>query len=164
MIKSKVKHWVLLFVERNIAVYIGSLGIEYILQKVLNKNRDKPITHKTFRIQGNDSIMYGYYCIAFIKYMLARETMLDYTNLFSLIDRKKNKLILKKNMAEEANLEFILIKIDETKNYLLEEIIHNNFRNGKYKKTCKYLNHVKQLLILVLTITRCVSVSLCSCW
>ena len=140
------------------------MGIEYILQKVLNKNRDKSITHKTFRIQGNDSIMCGYYCIAFIEYMLARETMLDYINLFSSIDRKKNKLILKKNMAEEANLQFILIKIDETKNYLLEEIIHNNFVNEKYKKTCKYLNHVKQLLILVLTITRCVSISLCSCW
>ena len=29
----------------------------------------------------------------------------------------------------------------------------------KYKKTCKYLNHVEQLLILVSTVTGCISIS-----
>ena len=29
----------------------------------------------------------------------------------------------------------------------------------KYKKTCKYLNYVEHLLILVLTVTGCVSIS-----
>ena len=29
----------------------------------------------------------------------------------------------------------------------------------KYKKTCKYLNFVKNLLILVSTVTNCVSIS-----
>ena len=33
------------------------LGIEYILQEVLNKIKDKSITHNIFRIQDNDSIM-----------------------------------------------------------------------------------------------------------
>ena len=40
-------------------------------------------------------------------------------------------------MAEEATLEFILRKIDETRNYLLEEIKHNNSVSEKYKKTYK---------------------------
>ena len=31
--------------------------------------------------------------------------------------------------------------------------------NEKYKKTCKYLNYVEHLLILVSTVTGCVSVS-----
>ena len=30
---------------------------------------------------------------------------------------------------------------------------------GKYKKTCKYLNYVVQLLILVSTVTGCISSS-----
>ena len=31
--------------------------------------------------------------------------------------------------------------------------------SDKYKKTCKYLNYVEHLLILVLTVTGCVSIS-----
>ena len=34
--------------------------------------------------------MCGFYCIAFIVYVLAGKTLLNYTNLFSTIDRKKN--------------------------------------------------------------------------
>ena len=34
--------------------------------------------------------------------------------------------ILKTNMIEEASLEFRLRKIDETRNYLLNEIKHND--------------------------------------
>ena len=49
-------------------------------------------------------------------------------------------------------------KIDETKNYLLEEINHNDSMNEKYQKTCKYLNYVEHLLILVSTVTGCVSI------
>ena len=50
-------------------------------------------------------------------------------------------------------------KIDETKNYLLEEINHNDSMNEKYQKTCKYLNYVEHLLILVSTVTGCVWIS-----
>ena len=51
-------------------------------------------------------------------------------------------------MAEEASLEFRLWTIDETKNYLLDEIKHNDLMSEKYKKTFKYLNYVENLLIL----------------
>ena len=43
-----------------------------------------------FRICNNQSIMCGFYCIAFIEYMLAGKTLLHYTNLFSLNDNRKN--------------------------------------------------------------------------
>ena len=59
--KSKGTHWVLLFIERNTAVYFDSFGIEYIPQEVLNKIKDKSITHNIFRIQDEDSIMCGFY-------------------------------------------------------------------------------------------------------
>ena len=67
-------HWVSLFINKNTAVYFDSFGIEYIPQEVLNKIKDKSITHNIFRIQDNESIMCGFYCIAFINYMLAGKT------------------------------------------------------------------------------------------
>ena len=50
-------------------------------------------------------------------------------------------------------------KIDETRNYLLEEIKNNDLTYEKYKTTWKYLNYVEHLLILASTITGCVSIA-----
>ena len=58
-----------------------------------------------------------------------------------------------------SSLEFRLKHIDETRNYLLDEVKHNDLKNEKYKKTCKYLNYVEHLLILVSTVIGCVSFS-----
>ena len=44
-------------------------------------------------------------------------------------------------MTEEASLEFRFIKIDEKRDYSLEEIKHNNLMSENYEKTCKYLNN-----------------------
>ena len=141
---SKETQLVSLFVNKNIAIYFDSFGIEYIPEEVLNKIKDKSITHNTYRIQDNESNTCGFYCLAFIKYMLTRTNLLDYTNLFSPNDYKKNDKIiykyLKINMVEDASLEFGLTKIDETRNYLLDEIKHNDLISEKYKKTCNYLN------------------------
>ena len=63
------------------------------------------------------------------------------------------------DMLEEASLEFRLIKIDETRNYLLYEIKHNDLISEKYKKTCKYLNYVEHLFILFSVVTGSVSIS-----
>ena len=60
-------------------------------------------------------------------------------------------------MVEEASIKFRLRKIDETRNYLLDEIKHNDLMSEKSKKTCKYLNYVENLLILASTIGGCVS-------
>ena len=51
-------------------------------------------------------------------------------------------------MVKEASLKFRLRKIDETRNYILDEAKHNALISEKYKKTCKYLNYVKHWLIL----------------
>ena len=58
-----------------------------------------------------------------------------------------------------SSLQFILKKIDKTRHYLLEEINHNDLMSEKCKKTCKYFNYVEDLLILVLTVTGCVTIS-----
>ena len=56
-----------LFIDRNISCILLSFGIEYNPQEVLNKARDKSITYNISGIQGNESIMCGFYCIAFIE-------------------------------------------------------------------------------------------------
>ena len=62
-------------------------------------------------------------------------------------------------MTEEASLEFRLRKVDLTGSNLLEEIKHNDLISEKCKKTCKYLNYIENLLILVSPVTGYVSAS-----
>ena len=77
-------------------MYFDSFGIEYTPQEVLNKIRDKWITHDIFRIQDDESIMCGFCCIVFIEYMNAGKTLLDYKDLLFPNDYKKNdKTIIK---------------------------------------------------------------------
>ena len=54
--------------------------------------------------------------------------------------------------------EFTLKNIDETRNYLLEEIKQNEFMSKKHKKDCATLNYNEHFLILASTITECISV------
>ena len=59
-------------------------------------------------------------------------------------------------MTEEASLKFRLRNIDETRNYLSDEIKHNDLVSEKYKKRSKYLNYVQHLLILASRVPGCV--------
>ena len=65
-------------------------------------------------------------------------------------------------MVEEASFKFRFRKIDETRNYLLDEIKDNDLMREKCKNTCKYLNYVEHLLILVSVITGSISISACA--
>ena len=63
-------------------------------------------------------------------------------------------------MAEEnISQEFRLKNIDETRNYLIEEINRNGLMSKKHKKVCITLNYIEHFLILGSTITECVSIS-----
>ena len=83
--------------------------------------------------------------------MLAGKALLDCTYLFSPNDYKKNEKRIYKYFKEKyiLSLEFRLRKLDKKRNYLLEQMKHNDLMNQKYKNTCKYLNYVEKLLILV---------------
>ena len=48
---------------------------------------------------------------------------------------------------------------EETRNYLFEEINHNELISEKHKKTCVTLNYVKHLLIKASAVTWRVSIS-----
>ena len=102
--ENTVTHWVALFVKTNEAIYFDSFGTEHIpkeINKFINNDTTKSsslkrIKSNMFRIQAYDSIMCGYFCIEFINYMLKGKTLLDYTNLFSPNDFKKNDRVIKR--------------------------------------------------------------------
>ena len=99
-------HWIALIVKTNEVIYFDSFGIEHIPIKINKfigneqspsaKARNKKIKANIFRIQAHDSIMCGYFCIEFINYMFKSKTLLDYTNLFSPNDFKKNDQTIKR--------------------------------------------------------------------
>ena len=47
-----------------------------------------------FRVEANDSVMCGYFCIEFIDFMLGGKKLTDYTSLFSPQNFKKNSDII----------------------------------------------------------------------
>ena len=59
------------------------------------------------------------------------------------------------NISQELRLK----NIDETRNYLIEEINQNELMSNKHKTVCTTLNYIEHFLILPSTITGCVSVS-----
>ena len=61
----------------------------------------------------------------------------------------------------EANIsqEFKLKNIDETWNYLLEEIKQNELVRRNRKMICTTLNYIENFLILASTITGCIWIS-----
>ena len=62
-------------------------------------------------------------------------------------------------VEENISQEFRLKNIDETRNYLIEEINRNELMSKKHKKVCITLNYIEHFLILASTITGCISIS-----
>ena len=92
--KDAGTHWIALFCNRNEIVYFDSFGVEHVPEEIKEFIGNKNIKANIFRIQANNSVMCGYFCIGFIDFMLAGKTLTDYTNLFSPYDFDKNDQII----------------------------------------------------------------------
>ena len=82
-------HWVALYVKNNEVIYFNSFGVEYVPKEIMHFIGHKNIKTNIFRIQADNSIMCGYFCIKFIDFMLTNKTLIYYTSLFSPYDFKK---------------------------------------------------------------------------
>ena len=87
-------HWIALFCKKNEIVYFDSFGVEHILEEIKGFICNRKIKAKIFRVQANNSIMCGYFCIGFIDFMLANKKLTDFTNMFSPYDFDKNNQII----------------------------------------------------------------------
>ena len=89
-------HWIALYVNKETFKYFDSFGIEHIPKKVKKFIGNRNIISNIYRIQNYDSVMCGYFCIGFIDYMFKGKSLIDYTDLFSPNNFKKNDDIILK--------------------------------------------------------------------
>ena len=83
-----------MYVKNNDITYFDSFGVEHIPKEIIKFIGNKNIKTDIFRIQADDSIMCGYFCIGFINFMFNGKSLTEYTNLFSPYDFKKNDDII----------------------------------------------------------------------
>ena len=83
-------HWISLYVKNNEVIYLDSFGVEHVPKEIKRFTGHKSIKTNIFRIQADNLIMCGYFCSAFIDFMFAGRSLIDFTSLFSPYDFKKN--------------------------------------------------------------------------
>ena len=83
-------HWIALFFSRSEIVYFDSFGVQHVPEKIKESIWNKNIIANIFRVQANNSVMCGYFCIGFIDFMLAGKKLTDFTDMFSTYDLKIN--------------------------------------------------------------------------
>ena len=96
-------HWIALFCRRSEIVYFDSFGVEHVPEEIKEFIGNKNIIANIFRVQANNSVMCGYFCIGFIDFMLAGKKLTDFTSLFSPYDFKKNDNIILSYFKDEWN-------------------------------------------------------------
>ena len=84
----------LCFVKQNEIIYFDSFGVEHIREEIKEFIGNKNIKANIFRVQANNSVMCGYFCIGFIDFMLEGKKLTDFTTLFSPYDFDKNDSII----------------------------------------------------------------------
>ena len=89
-----VVHIGLLYLKENEIIYFDSFGVKHIPAEIKKFSGNKNIKVNIFRVQANNSVMCGYFCIGFIDFMLAGKKLTDFTNLFSPHDFNKNDSII----------------------------------------------------------------------
>ena len=109
-------HWIALCCNRNEIFYCDCLncfGVEHVPEEIKCFFGNKNIIANIFRVQANNSIMCGYFCIGFIDFMLAGKKLIDFTSFFSPYDFKKNGDIILSYFKDEWNLENKLVRTDK---------------------------------------------------
>ena len=104
-------HWIALYVQstsvydtyvkNNEVIYFDSFGVEHIPKEIKKFIGNKGIKASIFRLQAYYSIMCSYFCIEFINYMFDGKSLIDFTNLFSPHNLKKNDKIIEQIFKHE---------------------------------------------------------------
>ena len=87
------------FVTREI-VYFDSFAVEHVPKEIKEFVGNKNIIANIFRVQANNSVMCGYFCIGFIDFMLAGKKT-DFK--FSPYDFKKNDNVILSYFKDDWN-------------------------------------------------------------
>ena len=94
-------HWIALFCRRSEIVYFDSFGVEHIPEEIKDLIGNNNIKANIFRVQSNDSIMCGYFCIEFIDFMFVSKKLTDFTSMCSPYDFEKSDSIILRDFRYE---------------------------------------------------------------
>ena len=83
-------HWIALYCKNIEITYFDSFGVEHVPKEIEKFISRKNIKTNIFRIQSNNSIMCGYFCIGFYDFMVADKILIDFTSLFCPYEFEKN--------------------------------------------------------------------------
>ena len=85
--KFRTRNWVEIKDESrgnyDVVTYFDSFGVEHIPKEIKTFIKNKNIKTNIFRIQAHDSIMCGFFCIAFINFMLKGKRLTEYRSFFT---------------------------------------------------------------------------------
>ena len=95
--------WIALYYTEIEVIYFDSFGVEHVPEELEKFIRHKNIKINIFRVQSNNSIMCGYFCIGFIDFMLAGKALINFTGLFSPYDFEKNDSRILRYSKTELN-------------------------------------------------------------
>ena len=82
-------HWIALFCKKSEIVYYDTFGVEHVPEEIKEFVGNKNIIANNFRVQANNSVICGYFCIRFIDFMLASKELTEFTSMFSPYDFKR---------------------------------------------------------------------------
>ena len=89
--ESLETHRIILNANAENVTYFDSFRVEHVSEEI--RKFSKNVIANTYRIQAYHSIMCEYFCIGFIDFTWKDENLLEYTNLFSAYNYKKNDKI-----------------------------------------------------------------------
>ena len=92
--KNAGTHCISLYIKNDLIIYFDSFGLEYIPKELVKFTKNKDTKTNIFKIQAYDSIMCCYFCFLFIDFMFKGKSLLNFTNLFSPYNFKKNDKIV----------------------------------------------------------------------
>ena len=142
-------HSIALFCNRNEIVYFDSFGVEHIPEEIKEFVGNKKIKDDIFRVQANDSVMCGYFCMGFIDFMSAGRKLNYYTIFFLHMILRKTIIqfchisVMNKSNSIEAidktNLtnqtKFRLDEISKIENYFVKEINQRKSGSKTFSKS-----------------------------
>ena len=73
-------HWIAFYVKNNEVIYFDSFGIQHVPKEIKKFIGHKNTKTNIFRIQADNSVMCGYFCIGFISFMLVGKSLIKFVS------------------------------------------------------------------------------------
>ena len=133
-----------LYVNVENVTYFDSFRVKHIPKEIKKLIGNKCIVTNICRIQPYNSIMCGYFCIGFIDFMLKGKILLEYPNLFSPNEYKKNSIVI-----FTINIESLkTLKYHIFLNKMLNLSVVYSKCGHEYKKIFKEVDSIEKLKII----------------